>query len=42
MVRQVDILYCRAVGTGSNLDGVAGFFFFIHCCFAMVRMVFMP
>ena len=41
MVRQVGILYCRAVGPGSNLAGVAGFFF-IHCCFAMVRMVFMP
>ena len=28
MVRQVGILYCRAVGLGSNLDGVAGFYFF--------------
>ena len=27
MVRQVGILYCRTVGPGSNLDGVAGFFF---------------
>ena len=26
MVRQVGILYCRAVGPGSNLDGGAVFF----------------
>ena len=28
MVRQVGILYCRAVGSGSNLDGAAAFYFF--------------
>ena len=41
MVRQVGVLNCSSVGPGSNLDGGAGFFF-IHYCFAMVRMAFMP
>ena len=33
MVRQVGILYCRAVGPGSNLDGVAGFYWWkaVNC-----------
>ena len=33
MVRQVGILYCRAVGPGSNLDGVAEFFIFYSLLF---------
>ena len=33
MVRQVGMLYCRAVGPGSNLDGGAGIFFFYSLLF---------